>query len=59
MWRIGKGIHMNRSVNSPIPVVHAFENKIEREGPIDETEQARALYNTSYRPYETAPNAMI
>ena len=58
-WRIGRGIHMNKQVNRPIPVVQALENRIDRYGPIGDTTHARALYNTSYNPYNTAPQAMI
>jgi hypothetical protein len=29
-WRMGRGIHMNKNVNRPIPVVHALEKMIER-----------------------------
>ena len=57
--RIGRGIHMKQRVNKPMPVVHAFENMTERYEPIDVVAQARALYNTSYKPYNTAPKAMI
>jgi len=56
--RMGRGIHMKKNVNRPIPVVHAFENNIERYGPMGETAQARALYKTSYKPYNTAPHAI-
>jgi hypothetical protein len=58
-WRIGSGIHMKHKVNSPMPVVQALENRTDRYGPIGETAHARALYNTSYNPYNTAPHAMI
>lgn len=44
---IGRGIHIKHNVNKPIPVVHAFENTIDRYGPIGDAAQARALYNTS------------
>ena len=44
---IGRGTHIKQKVNSPIPVVHAFEKMIERYGPIGDTAQARALYITS------------
>jgi hypothetical protein len=57
--KIGRGNHMKQRVNKPIPVVHALEKMIERYGPIGETAQARALYSTSYKPYRTAPHAMI
>jgi hypothetical protein len=30
MWRMGRGTHITRRVQRPIPVVHALENKIER-----------------------------
>ena len=56
---MGRGIHMKHNVNNPIPVVHAFENMIDRDGPIGDTAHARALYNTSYNPYSTAPQAII
>jgi hypothetical protein len=56
--RIGSGNHMNNRVNSPIPVVQALENMTDRYGPIGETAQARALYRTSYNPYNTAPQAI-
>jgi hypothetical protein len=56
---IGRGIHMKHNVNSPTPVVQAFEKMIERYGPMGDTAQARALYKTSYNPYSTAPHAMI
>lgn len=56
---IGSGIHMKHNVNNPTPVVHAFEKMIERYGPIGDTAHARALYKTSYRPYSTAPHAII
>ena len=56
---IGNGIQRKRSVKRPIPVVHAFENMMERYGPIGDTAHALALYNTSYNPYNIAPNAMI
>jgi len=57
-WRIGRGIHINNNVNKPIPVVQAFEKMMERYGPIGATGQALALYNTSYNPYNTAPQAI-
>ena len=41
--RMGRGIHITHNVKRPIPVVHAFENMIERYGPIGEIAQARAL----------------
>jgi len=56
---IGMGIHMNRNVNKPIPVVQALEKMIDLDGPIGDTAHARALYNTSYNPYNIAPQAMI
>lgn len=56
--RIGRGIHMKKNVNRPIPVVHTFENTMDRYGLIGETAQARALYSTSYNPYNTAPHAI-
>ena len=56
--RMGRGIHIKHKVNRPIPVVHAFENMMERYGPMGDTAQARALYSTSYKPYRTAPHAM-
>lgn len=56
--RMGRGIHIKHNVKRPIPVVQAFENIIERYGPIGDIAQARALYRTSYNPYNTAPNAI-
>jgi len=50
---------MKQRVNKPIPEVHAFENMMDRYGPIGDTAQARALYKTSYNPYNTAPHAII
>jgi hypothetical protein len=49
---------MKHSVNKPIPVVHAFENIIDLYGPMGAIGHARALYNTSYNPYKTAPKAI-
>jgi len=50
---------MKHKVNNPMPEVQALENRIDRYGPIGETAHARALYKTSYNPYNTAPHAMI
>ena len=55
---IGSGIHIKQNVKSPIPVVHAFEKSMDRYGPSGDTAHARALYNTSYSPYKTAPHAI-